>query len=311
METIIYDMAVIGGGPAGYTAALYAARAGMRVCVLEMALAGGQMTTTDIIDNYPGFDEGIEGWELGDKMKRSAERFGAVTVQTTVSACQLTGEIKRLETGSGTVSAYTVVIAAGASPKLLGIPDEERLWGRGVHTCAHCDGRFYRGKTAVVIGGGNSAAADALYLARFAEKVYLVHRRDSLRAEQYYKNALSETSVEFLWNKETVRFLGEERMAGIVLRDTQNGTEMSVDCDGVFISIGRQPQTSLFAGQLSLDKNGYIIADESTETNIPGVYAAGDIRTKALRQVITAASDGACAAHAAELYLAASVNTKQ
>ena len=311
MENNIYDMAVIGGGPAGYTAALYAARAGMRVCVLEMALAGGQMTTTDIIDNYPGFDEGIEGWELGDKMKRSAERFGAETIQTEVKACRLTGDIKQLETGCGTVCAYTVVIAAGASPKLLGIPDEQRLWGRGVHTCAHCDGRFYRGKTAVVIGGGNSAAADALYLARFAEKVYLVHRRDSLRAEQYYKNALSETSVEFLWNKETVRFVGDERMAGIVLRDTVDGTEQEVRCDGVFISIGRQPQTALFSGQLSLDKNGYIIADESTETNLPGVYAAGDVRTKALRQVITAAADGACAAHAAELYLAASVHNNR
>ena len=304
----IYDMAVIGGGPAGYTAALYAARAGMRVCVLEMAMAGGQMTTTDRIDNYPGFDEGIDGWELGEKMKRGAERFGAVTIQTEVRACRLTDDIKQFQTGGDPISARTAVIAAGASPRLLGIDGEERLWGRGVHTCAHCDGRFYRGKTAVVIGGGNSAAADALYLARFAKQVYLVHRRDSLRAEQYYRNALAETAVEFLWNKAAVRFLGEARMEGIVLRDTAGGGEMTLACDGVFVSIGRQPQTKLFEGQLSLDANGYIIADESTETNLPGVFAAGDIRTKALRQVITAASDGACAAHAAELYLAAHAN---
>jgi len=304
MKTV-YDMAVIGGGPAGYTAALYAARAGMRVCVLEMALAGGQMTTTDTIDNYPGFDGGIEGWELGDKMKRNAERFGAVTVQTAVSACRLDGDVKQLETDIGTVLARTVVLATGASPKLLGIDDETRLWGRGVHTCAHCDGRFYRGKTVAVIGGGNSAAADALYLARFAKQVYLVHRRDTLRAEQYYKNALADTSVEFLWNKNAVRFLGEDRVECVILRDTADGTEMTLACDGVFVSIGRQPQTALVEGQLSLDRNGYIIADESTETALPGVFAAGDVRTKALRQVVTAASDGACAAHAAELYLAA------
>jgi len=198
-----------------------------------------------------------------------------------------------------------VVLATGASPKLLGIDDETRLWGRGVHTCAHCDGRFYRGKTVAVIGGGNSAAADALYLARFAKQVYLVHRRDTLRAEQYYKNALADTSVEFLWNKNAVRFLGEDRVEGVILRDTADGTEMTLACDGVFVSIGRQPQTALVEGQLSLDRNGYIIADESTETALPGVFAAGDVRTKALRQVVTAASDGACAAHAAELYLAA------
>ena len=303
MKTV-YDMAVIGGGPAGYTAALYAARAGMRVCVLEMALAGGQMTTTDTVDNYPGFDGGIDGWELGEKMKRGAERFSAETLQCEVTACRLTGEIKQLETRTGTIDARTVVLAMGASPKLLGIDDEARLWGRGVHTCAHCDGRFYRGKTAVVLGGGNSAAADALYLARFAGKVYLVHRRDSLRAEQFYKNALAASPVETVWNKTAVAFAGEERVEGVILRDVNDGGETTLACDGVFISIGRQPQTALVRGQVALDPAGYIIADETTKTDLPGVFAAGDIRTKQLRQIVTAAADGACAAHAAEEYLA-------
>ena len=300
----IYDMAVIGGGPAGYTAALYAARAGMRVCVLEMAMAGGQMTTTDRIDNYPGFDEGIDGWELGENMKRGAERFGAVTIQTEVRACRLTDDIKQFQTGGGTVSARTAVIAAGASPRLLGIDGEERLWGRGVHTCAHCDGRFYRGKTAVVIGGGNSAAADALYLSRLAKKVYLIHRRDTLRATKIYHNPLMNTeNVEFLWNSTVEGLVADNRLTGLNIKNVNTGELSEISCDGLFVSIGREPVTEFLKGKLELDNNGYIIADESTKTAIDGVYAVGDVRTKALRQVVTAVADGAVAVHYAEEYL--------
>lgn len=299
---MIYDVIIIGGGPAGYTAALYAVRSGLSCLVLEKFSAGGQMTQTDKIDNYPGFDEGVDGFALGCKMQQGAERFGAKTVQTEVISADLTSSPKVIKTDGGDYEAKTVIIATGADHRHLGIPGEEDLIGRGVGYCAACDGMFYRGKTVAVVGGGNSAVQDALLLSKICKKVYLIHRRDTLRAAKVYHEPLMKAeNVAFKWNSQVSGFIAEDKITAVKL-STESGEEI-LPVDGLFISIGRKPMTALFNGQVELDSHGYITADESTKTNIPGVFAAGDVRTKALRQIVTAASDGAVAAHYAEEYL--------
>ena len=303
----IYDMIIIGGGPGGYTAALYAARAGLDSVVLEALVPGGQMAQAHQIDNYPGFEEGVAGYALADKMRQEAERFGARTVLTQVTGVDLAADPKVVETDGGTYYAKTVALATGASPRQLGVPGERELTGRGVHYCADCDGMFYKGKTVVVVGGGNTAAQDAALLSRVARKVILVHRRDTLRATQIYHRPLMEAdNVEFRWNSVVEGFEqgADGGLAGVRLRDVNTGAQSSLDCDGVFVSIGRKPASDLARGQLELDESGYLVADESTKTSIPGVYAVGDVRTKQVRQVVTAVSDGAAAVHAAEEYLA-------
>ena len=304
----VYDVLVLGGGPAGYTAAMYAARAGLQVAVLERLAAGGQMALTHQVDNYPGFDEGVDGFDLGMRMQKGAERFGAETVYADVQSVKLNQEIKELQTDQGTFYGRTVIVATGANPRKLGLPMEQELTGRGVHYCAACDGMFYRGKTVVFVGGGNSAVADALTLARVAKKVILVHRRDTLRASKIYHEPLERAeNLEFRWNSEVASFLHGDRVEGVVLRNKITGESENIPCDGVFVSIGRTPATELFANQLELDEAGYIVAGESTETNLPGVYAVGDVRTKAVRQIVTATADGAVAAHEIEEYLAVAV----
>ena len=300
----IYDMIIVGGGPAGYTAALYAARAGLDTILVEKMSPGGQMALTGDIDNYPGFAEGIDGFTLGMQMQQGAERFGAITEYDEIVSVDLSGEIKRLMTPDRVLLGKTVVISTGANPRKLGLEEEDELLGRGVHYCAHCDGRFYKGKTVVVVGGGNSAAQDALYLSRLAEKVYVVHRRDSLRATRIYHQPLMDAeNIEFVWNSAVESIVAEDRLSSIVVSDLISGEKREIACDGVFVSIGREPVTDFLGDSLSLDSAGYIIADESCETAIPGVYAVGDVRTKLLRQVVTAAADGAVAAHMAEEYL--------
>lgn len=301
----IYDVIIIGGGPAGYTAALYASRAGLDTLVIEKMGPGGQMALTDIIDNYPGFEEGIDGISLGMKMQAGAERFGAVTEYAEVTSLELSGKIKTIETTSGKFLTRTLIIATGADPRKLGIDGEEALVGRGLHYCAHCDGRFYKGKTVMVVGGGNSAASDALYLSHLCEKVIVVHRRDTLRATKiYHEPLMSAPNVEFMWNSAIEDYIVDKRIVGAKVKNLQSGEVREVNFDGLFVSIGRKPATNLFADQLVLDEGGYIIADESTKTSIEGVYAAGDVRTKTLRQVVTAVSDGAIAADSAEQYIA-------
>lgn len=301
MNERMYDMLIVGGGPGGYTAALYAARAGMSVAVLEKFSIGGQMAESPQIDNYPGIIEGVDGFTLGQQMKTHAEKFGVRTVLTEVKKLNLTGEIKSAETDDGIFEARTMVIATGATPKKLGVPGEQELYGRGVHYCAACDGMFYRNKTVAVVGGGNTAAADALLLSRVAKKVILIHRRDSLRASQvYHKPLLEGENVEFFWNSA----IKEIRSGEISVENLVSGQTENLPCDGVFVAIGREPETALVKDALNLDEKGYILAGESTVTSIPGVYAVGDVRTKALRQIITAAADGANAAHQAEEYLA-------
>lgn len=304
MTDHVYDMIIIGGGPAGYTAALYGARAGLDVVVVERMSVGGQMTLTGDIENYPGFDEGIDGFTLGMKMMQGAERFGARTEYAEVNAVELGGEIKKVITTVGEMLSKVVIIASGANARQLGVPGENELIGRGIHYCAHCDGRFYKGKTVVVVGGGNSAVSDALYLSRLASKVYLVHRRDTLRATRiYHEPLLKAENVEFVWNSVVEGFIAEKKVGGIKVKDVNTAETKVIDCDGVFVSVGREPVTAFLGGALPLDKNGYIIADETTKTSIKGVFAVGDVRTKVLRQVVTAVSDGAVAAHFAEEYL--------
>lgn len=301
----IYDMLVVGGGPAGYTAALYAARSGFTAAVLEKMTPGGQMVLTHQIDNYPGFELGIDGYSLAEQMRRGAERFGVETVLTQVESAQLSGKVKTVTTDRGTFRGRTVVIATGASPRRLGLPAEEEMIGRGVSYCAACDGMFFRNKTVVVVGGGNSAVGDALILSRIAKEVILVHRRNTLRATRIYHEQLQKTeNITLCMESAVEQLLGQEMVSGVVIRDLATGESREVPCQGLFISVGRAPETGLFAGQLELDEGGYIRADETTRTAIDGVYAAGDVRTKLLRQVVTATADGACAAHAAEEYLA-------
>lgn len=302
MRQDIYDVAVIGGGPGGYTAALYCARSGLSVLVLEKLSPGGQMATTSMVDNYPGFEEGIDGFELGEKMQRGAERFGAETAFVNVTAVDLKNDIKVIDTSKGQVKARAVVLATGASPREIGLPEEASLRGRGVAYCAACDGMMYRNKTVVVVGGGNSAAADALYLSKICKKVYLVHRRDTLRASNIYLEPLKNSSVEFIWNSQVKEILHDKKVTGVVVENLE-GQRSEISCDGVFAAIGRVPDTELFKGQTKLDGQGYIQADESTRTNLPGVFAVGDVRTKPLRQIVTAASDGAVASHFIEEYL--------
>ncbi len=301
----VYDIIVIGGGPAGYTSAVYTTRAGFDTLVIEKFSAGGQMTQTTQIDNYPGFPEGIDGFELGSKMQQGAERFGAKTVNAEVIEVNLKDKIKTIKTPDRIFSAYSVIIATGAKHRHLGLENEENLIGKGVGYCAACDGMFYKGKTATVIGGGNSAAADALLLSKICKKVIVVHRRDRLRAEKiYHEPLLKAQNVEFEWNSTVCEILANNKVTGVKIKNVIDDKEKEICTDGVFISIGRSPQTNLFRGQLDIDKNGYIIADETTKTSISGVFAVGDVRSKPVRQIVTATADGATAVHFAEEYLA-------
>ena len=263
------------------------------------------MALTSQVDNYPGFAQGVDGFELGQQMQSGAERFGAKTVLAEVLSVQLDGDVKTVQTSEGDYYGKTVVLSTGANPRLLGIPMEKELTGKGVNYCAHCDGMFYRNKTVVVVGGGNTAAADALHLSRLCKKVYLVHRRDALRATKiYHAPLMNAQNVEFLWNSTVTQLHHGEKLTGVRIQNVQTGEEADIACDGIFVSIGRSPATALVKGQVELDDAGYIIADESTRTNLTGVFAVGDIRTKALRQIVTAAADGAMAAHYADEYLA-------
>lgn len=302
----IYDVMIIGGGPAGYSAALYCTRAGLETIVLEKLSAGGQIALTAQVDNYPGFEEGIDGFSLGEKMQAGAERFGAVTEYAEVYSLELKGDIKVAVTSEGEFRSRVVILATGAEPRNLGIEGEKELIGKGVNYCAACDGMFYKGKTVAVVGGGNTAVADILILSKVAKKVIVIHRRDTLRAEKIYHSQLEQTeNVEFRWNSVVTELLkGEDgRLKGV--RIEKEGSSEEIEIDGLFVSVGRKPSTMLVAGQLELDEAGYVVADETTVTSLPGVFAVGDVRTKALRQVVTAVADGAVSSHFALEYLAA------
>ena len=306
MSEMIYDLAVVGGGPGGCTAGLYGARAGLKTLVLEKLAAGGQMADSPLIENYPGFPEGLDGYSLGDLMRQGAERAGAEFRYAQLTGADLTGEVKHLQTDSGEVLARAVVLAPGASPRPLGLPNEKELIGRGMGYCAACDGMLYRGKTVVVVGGGNTAVGDALHLANLCQKVYLVHRRNELRAPAPNVKALESSGVEIVWNARPAELVqGEDgRLCALKVQDVHTGEIRELACDGVFAAIGRVPDTDLFRDQVHCDKAGYFEADETTRTKLPGVFAVGDARAKAVRQVVTATADGAVAVHFAQEYLA-------
>ena len=304
MEAKLYDTVIIGGGPGGYTAALYTARAGLSTLVIEKLSPGGQMATTDQVDNYPGFPEGVNGFELAMKMQESAQRFGAETHYGEAVKLELTSSPKHIITDSGEFLAKTVILSTGASPRELGLAGEQELRGKGVSYCATCDGMFYKDKTVAIVGGGNTAAADALYLSKICKKVYLIHRRDTLRASRVYLQPLkSRENIEFVWDSEVTALHHEEKLTGVTVRNKKTGEEQSLSCDGLFVAVGNVPNSSLFAGQVNLTESGYVDADETTRTNIPGVFAIGDVRNKPLRQIITAAADGAVASQFAEEYV--------
>ena len=298
----VYDVVIIGAGPAGCTAALYCARAGFTTMVIEKTTAGGQMCLAHSIENYPGFECGIDGFELGEKMKKTAENQGAKIVSGEICEVDLKGEIKKVKTKDDVFRTKTVVVATGAEHKQLGIEQEQQLTGKGVCYCATCDGMFYKNKTAAVVGGGNSAVSDAIYLSKICRKVYIVHRRDSLRASNAYNKQLENIkNIEILWNSKVNKLLFDDKLKGIELCSADGVCELY--CDGLFISIGRKPETEMFKNQLTLDDYGYVISDETTKTNLEGVFAVGDVRTKPLRQIVTATADGAVAAHFIEEYL--------
>lgn len=302
---MVYDLIIVGGGPGGYTAALYGARAGMQVLVVERLAPGGQMAQTHQVDNYPGFPEGVNGYALGQNMYEQAKRFGAQSVFAEVKNLDLQKTPRVVETDRGSFYGRTVILATGADPRKLELPREEALTGHGVSYCAQCDGMFYRGRTVAVVGGGNTALTDALLLSRVAQKVYLIHRREDFRADSVTQRALEQAeNVEFLTNRAVTELLGEEKLTGLVLTHVHTGAKEQISCDGVFIAIGRKPASALASPQLALDEKGYIRAGEDTQTSIPGVYAVGDVRTKPVRQIVTAIADGAAAVHAAESYLA-------
>ena len=298
-----YDIAIIGGGPAGYTAAIYARRSGRSVVLIEKSSPGGQMGITSVIENYPGF-ESVDGFELAMRMQSQAEKLGTAIVSGDVTAVSLDGLVKTVTATSGEYKTKAVIIATGAKPRLLGVKGEKEFTGRGVSYCATCDGMFYRKKTVVVFGGGNTALEDAVYLSNICEKVIVVHRRDKFRATKYEVSlAEAKANVEFRLGAVAEEIIGTDgRVSGVSL-SYADGRKESIDCSGVFIAIGRVPDTGMFDGQLELDPDGYVAAGEDCKTSIAGVYAAGDVRTKALRQIVTAASDGANAARSADEWL--------
>lgn len=300
-----YDVIIIGGGPGGYTAALYCARAALNTLIIEELAAGGQMSVTEYVENYPGFDDGIEGFELAQKMQKGAERFGAETLYARVYALDLKPDTKKVYTTQGDYECKSLILAMGASPRSLGLPGESSLLGNGLSYCATCDGAFFKGKTVVVIGGGNSALGEAVTLSSLCEKVFLVHHRGAFRAEQSSINAVHEKSnIITLYHTAVTKLLSDNgKVCGIEVLDKTSGNKAVIDCEGIFVAIGRIPNTKLCRPYIAMDEQGYIIADETTKTNIQGVFATGDLRTKPLRQIITAASDGAVAAMNAEEYI--------
>ena len=307
MESGLYDVCIVGGGPGGYTAALYCARAGLRTLVLEKLSAGGQMADAGTIDNYPGFPEGIDGFELGERMQQGAERFGAETVYDEVTALELEGPVKRIRTFESVYQAKTVVLAAGATARELGVPGEQRFRGRGVSYCGTCDGQMFQGRSVAVVGGGNTATGDALLLSRICKKVTLIVRRDVLRAARSYAARLEAAeNVEILWQSNLLEIHGEQAVTGVtvVTRSETGEIRRELPLDGVFIAVGRIPASGLFRDQVVCDASGYVIAGENCVTNRPGVFAIGDIRTKAVRQIVTAAADGANVCESIQEYLA-------
>jgi len=301
----LYDTAIIGAGPAGLTAAIYAARAGLSTAVLVGPQAGGQLSSTNLIENFPGFPQGIEGPELALRFREQAERFGADMIEDAVTSVHFANPQATLRTHDDAYRAKTVILATGATPRRLGVPGERDFYGRGVSACATCDGFFYRDKRVVVVGGGDSAIDEGLFLTRFANEVVVIHRRGELRATAIYcDRAFCNPKMTFVWDSVVEEIKGDATVTGVQVRNVKNGERSLIPTDGVFVYIGMIPQTELVKDQIALDEKGYIITDEQQQTNVPGVFAAGDVRNPRLRQVVVATGEGARAAMEAEKFLA-------
>jgi thioredoxin reductase (NADPH) len=307
-----YDVLILGSGPAGWTAAIYAARAGLKTLVFTGYQAGGQLMLTSEIENYPGFAEGIPGPTLMAQMRQQALRFGAELVEADVTRVDFTRQPLTAFVEETAYQGKTVIIATGASARWLGLDSEARLRGQGVSACATCDGFFFRGKALAVVGGGDTALEEALYLTRYASKVTVVHRRDRLRASKIMQQrALAHPKLAWVWNQEVLEVLGAEAVEGLKLRNTVTGEESVLGVGGLFVAIGHQPNTGLFEGQLDQDEHGYLLTTHHSATSVPGVFVAGDVRDRRYRQAVTAAGAGAMAALDAEAYLTASLGSTQ
>ena len=303
-EEFNYDMVIIGGGPAGLAAAVYAARSNLKTAVFEKALVGGQMTMTDEIENYPGMDGVLSGFEMAEKMQKQAEHFGAEIINEDVLKLRIDGMYKLIETEDDVYRAKAVIYAAGSYPRKLNASGEERLTGRGVSYCAVCDGALYRDKVAAVVGGGDAAVEEAMFLTKFASKVYIIHRRDQLRAVQMVQErAFANDKIEIIWDSVIEEINGEQRVESLKLLNRKTKLISTLPIDGVFMYVGILPSNGLVKSLLKLDEVGFVLTDESMQTNIAGIYAAGDIVHKTLRQVVTAVSDGAIAAFSAEKWI--------
>jgi thioredoxin reductase (NADPH) len=300
----MYDVIIIGAGPAGLTAGLYNARGRLSVLLLERLAPGGQVLTTDWVENYPGFPDGVSGFELMDRMKTQAERFGLKIQNEEVIRLELSEKRKAVFLNSGTLESKTIILACGATWKKLGIEGEERLMGRGISFCATCDGPFYRDEEVAVIGGGDTAVEEAIFLTRFVKRIYLVHRRDKLRATKLLQErAMSEKKITLVWDTIPLRILGQNSVEAVEMRNVKTGEVQRKEVKGVFVFIGTIPNTDLVKGSVNLDENGFILTDDKMQTSIPGVFAAGDIRSKLFRQISTAVGEGAAASYSAEKYL--------
>jgi thioredoxin reductase (NADPH) len=301
----MHDIIVIGSGPAGYSAGIYAGRSMLSTLLITGSTPGGWAALTDNIENYPGFPEGIAGPELVARMMRQAERFGAEIVMDEVTSVDFAAYPFKIETYSDEYEAKAVVVATGVSQRMLKVPGEIELAGKGVSRCATCDGFFFKGKKVAVVGGGDSAVDEGIFLTRYASEVHVIHRRSRLRAQRAsQERAFANPKMSFIWDTVVTEILGEERVTGLRLEHVETGEESTFDCDAVFIYIGATPNSELFQGQLDLDEFGYIVTDSDRHTNVPGVYAAGDVREKTLKQIVTAVSSGARAAMEAEKFIA-------
>jgi thioredoxin reductase (NADPH) len=301
---MLYDVIIIGSGPAGYTAAIYAARANLSVLMFQGYRVGGQLMLTSDVENYPGFEEGILGPPMMEKFEAQARRFGTEMIPEDVLDIDFSKRPFTMTTDSGEYNARTIIIATGASAKWLGLPSEERLQGRGVSACATCDGFFFKNKDVAVVGGGDTALEEALFLTRYASHVTLIHRRDTLRASKIMQNrAFKNPKISFVWDTEVTEVVGESAVTDLRLRNLKTGEEQIMPAQGLFLAIGHQPNTELFQGKIDMDKTGYIVPVEHTMTNIPGVFAAGDVTDHRYRQAVTAAGDGCRAAIDLERWL--------
>ena len=299
-----YDVIIIGSGPAGYTAAIYASRANLSVLMFQGYQVGGQLMLTSDVENYPGFEEGILGPPMMEKFEVQARRFGTEMIPEDVTAIDFSQRPFRLTTDSGEYLARTIIISTGASAKWLGLPSEQRLQGRGVSACATCDGFFFKGKDVAVVGGGDTAMEEANFLTRYANHVTVIHRRDTLRASKIMQDrAFRNPKISFIWDTDVTEVLGDDAITGLLLRNLKTGEETVLPIQGLFLAIGHEPNTGLFKGVIDMDQKGYIVPVEYTMTNIPGVFAAGDVTDHRYRQAVTAAGDGCRAAIDLERWL--------